>query len=271
MLQISIVVFREILEISLIIGILSAATKEIKGSGLLITFGLVAGIFSSILLAFFTDRISESLNGFGQEFFNGMILLSAATMMGSTVVWMQHQAKHISGKMKKLGNSIASGSKSRFILPAVAFLSVLREGSEIALFVYSNYLSGVDKFELIAALAIGIALGTAIGIALYFGILKTFGRKFLAATTWLLSFLAAGIAAAGVGFLVNAEALPAIKDPLFDLSYILPQQSLAGTVLNSLFGYIDRPSAMQVIVYCLTILLLYLALRKRSVTHIGKK
>ena len=70
MLQIAIVVFREVLEIALILGILASATKEIKGRGNYIFAGLVIGILLAITLAFFTDKISNSLNGMGQEFFH---------------------------------------------------------------------------------------------------------------------------------------------------------------------------------------------------------
>ena len=62
MLQIAIVVFREILEVALIIGILTAATKEITGRTKWMISGLGLGLLGSVALAFSTDRISESLD-----------------------------------------------------------------------------------------------------------------------------------------------------------------------------------------------------------------
>ena len=59
MLQIAIVVFREVLEIALILGILASATKDIKGRSNYIFAGLFLGILLSISLAFFTDQISN--------------------------------------------------------------------------------------------------------------------------------------------------------------------------------------------------------------------
>jgi high-affinity iron transporter len=75
MLQIAIVVFREILEVSLIIGILTAATKEIEGRTKWLLAGLGLGIIGSFALAFSTDKISESLDGMGQEFLTGLFYL----------------------------------------------------------------------------------------------------------------------------------------------------------------------------------------------------
>lgn len=261
MFQIAIVVFREILEISLIIGILSAATKEISGRGKWIIGGLTLGAIISITLAFFTDTISESLDGAGQEFFNGLILLSAAFMISWTVIWMQKHAKSLSGELKKLSNSVKSGKKPLYALLIVVLLSSLREGLEIVLFTYSYYISGTPITNVILGLIIGALSGGLIGFLLYLGILKAFGKYFFTVTTWLLVFLSSGIAAQGVGFWVNANLLPALKNPLFDLSDFLPQTELVGRLLNIFLGYMDKPSGMQVIFYLSNLIILTAGLK----------
>lgn len=261
MLQIAIVVFREILEISLIVGILTAATKEIHGRTKWLIGGLSLGVIASLILAFFTDKISESLDGMGQEFFNGLILLSAAFMIGWTVLWMQKHAKSISGELKRLSNSVREGKKPLYVLAVVVFLSVLRESAEIVLFSYSYFVSGTSLNEIIFGLIVGVALGSAAGLALYFGIIKAFGKYFFIVTTWLLVFLCAGIAMQGIGFWINAGIVPALTNPAFDASEILSQQSYFGKFLNMFFGYIDQPSAMQLIVYFSSLASLIIGLR----------
>ena len=261
MLQIAIVVFREILEISLILGILSAATKEIEGRAKWILGGLTLGAIVSIALAFFTDTISDSLNGQGQEFFNGLVLLSAAAMISWTVIWMQKHAKSISGELKKLSNSIREGKKPLYILLFVVFLSTVREGTEIVLFTYSYYLAGEDVFYISSGLIIGIIFGSAVGFALYLGILKASGKYFFIVTTYLLVFLASGIAAQGIGFWINADIVPAFGNPLFDISGILPQTSILGKFLHIFFGYLDQPAGIQLLVYFVNLAVLFLGLR----------
>ncbi len=259
MLQIAIVVFREILEISLILGILTAATKEIPGRTKWIVSGLTLGIFASLLLAFFTDRISESLDGMGQEFFNGLVLISAGVMIGWTVLWMQKHARSISGELKRLSNSVRDGKKPLYILLVVVFLSVLRESAEVVLFTYSYYVSGTEVPEIIFGLIVGLILGSAVGFALYLGILKAFGKYFFIVTTWLLIFLSAGIAAQGIGFWINAQITPALGE--FDLSIILSQQSFLGKFLHIFFGYIDQPAGAQLIAYFTTLAVLISGLK----------
>ncbi len=261
MLQIAIVVFREILEISLIIGILTAATKDIQGRAKWILSGLGLGIFASLLLALSTDKISESLDGMGQEFFNGLILISAAVMIGWTVLWMQKHARSISGELKKLSTSIREGKKPLYVLLVVVFLSVLRESAEIVLFSYSYYVYGTLVSEITLGLIVGITLGSAAGAALYFGILKAFGKYFFIVTTWILIFLSAGISAQGIGFWINANIVPALANPAFDASEILSQQSFFGKFLHIFFGYIDQPAGAQLIAYFTTLSVLIVGLR----------
>jgi high-affinity iron transporter len=261
MFQIAIVVFREILEVSLIIGILVAATKNISNRSKWILSGVGFGFIASVILAFFTDKISESLDGVGQEVFNGVILLLASIMISSTVLWMQKHAKSLSGELKKLGNAIREGEKPLYALLFVTFFSVLRESAEIVLFSYSSYISGVVLNEIIIGLLLGVISGTLVGVALYLGIIKAFGKYFFMVTTWILVFLAAGITATGVGFFINAEILPSLGDQIWDTSMIISQNSVVGKILNIFLGYIDRPSGMQVLAYMTNLIILVLGLK----------
>jgi high-affinity iron transporter len=261
MLQIAIVVFREILEIALILGILSAATKDIKGHKKWIVGGLALGTLASLFIALSTDKISDSLDGMGQEFFNGLILLLAAFMISWTTIWMQKHAKSISGELKRLSNSVREGKKPLYVLLVVVFLSTIREGTEIVLFTYSYYLSGETILNILLGLLIGITFGVIVGLALYLGILKAFGKYFFSVTTWILVFLASGIAASGIGFWINAGIVPALGNPIFDASMILSQESFFGKFLHIFFGYIDKPAGMQIVVYLVNLVLLVVGLR----------
>ncbi len=261
MLQIAIVVFREIVEIALILGILTAATKDIAGRTKWILSGLGLGIFTSLILAAFTNNISESLDGMGQEFFNGLILLSASFMIGWTVLWMQKHAKSLSGELKRLGNSVREGRKPLYILMIVVLISVLREGIEIVLFCYSYYIAGVKISEIILGLFAGVILGSSLGLSFYFGLLKSFGKYFFPITTWLLIFISCGIASSGIGFWINAEIVAALGNPAIDLSGILSEESFFGKFLHMFFGYVDRPTGMQLITYFFTLFVLSFGLK----------
>ena len=261
MLQIAIIVFREILEIALIIGILSAATKDIKGSTKWILSGLGLGILASLFLAISTDKISDSLDGMGQEFFNGLILVSASFLIGWTIIWMQKHAKSISGELKRLSKSVQEGRKPLYILAIVVLLSTVREGAEIVLFTYGYFLSGTSISQIILGLIIGSLSGITIGLALYLGILKASGKYFFMITTWLLIFLSCGILSQGLGFWISADLIPALGNPAIDLTNFISQKSIIGKILNMFFGYVDRPAGMQLIAYFSNLAILILGLK----------
>lgn len=269
MFQITIVVFREILEIALIVGILTAVTKSISGRIKYIYSGLVAGLIASIALAFFTDRISESFEGLGQEIFNGAILFTAATMISWTVIWMQKHARTISGELKTLSNSIVHGKKPPYTLFIVVFLTVLREGAEIVLFTYSSYISGLGIEKIALGLTIGLSFGVALGVALYFGLLKIFGKYFFIVTTWILVFLASGVMANAFGFWLNADIVPAFGNPVWDSSNFISQENYLGRILNIFLGYIDKPAGIQVIAYLTNFI--FLAIGLKLAKQNGKK
>jgi len=167
MLSITIIVFREILEISLIIGVLLAATKGLTGRGKLVLGGLVAGIFGSGIVAFFAEVISNAAEGMGQELFNAIVLFAAAILIGWTVIWMRRYGRTLKQHFEEVGGAVISGEKPLYTLAVVVALSVLREGSEIVLFTYGVMVSGVSIFSVFAGAFAGLISGTAVGVALY--------------------------------------------------------------------------------------------------------
>lgn len=261
MTQIAIIVFREILEIAIILGILTVATKEIKGRTKWILGGVAIGVAFSIVLAMFTNKISESAHGMGQEIFNGLILLSASLMIGFTVLWMQKHSKAISGNLKNLSSQIQDGSKPLYALLFIVLFSVLRESAEIVLFCYSYFVSGVSFSEILVGLIVGIACGSFVGVAFYFGLLKFSGKYFFKVTTILLIFLTASIAMQAFGFFASAGIVSELANPAFDISNVLSQQSFFGKFLNIFFGYVDRPTGMNLIVYFSTLAILFFGLK----------
>lgn len=261
MTQIAIIVFREILEIAIILGILTVATKEIKGRFKWILSGILTGVIFSVILAIFTNRISDSINGTGQEIFNGSILLIASIMIGFTVLWMQKHAKAISGNLKNLSSQIKDGLKPLYALFFIVLFSVLRESAEIVLFCYGYFVSGVSFAEILVGLFVGLVCGSLVGIAFYLGLLKFSGKYFFKVTTILLVFLTASIAKQAFGFFVNAGIISAIKSPAFDISNILSQQSFVGKILHIFFGYVDRPTGLDLIVYFLALAILFTGLK----------
>ena len=254
MLATAIIVFREVLEAALIIGIVLAATQGLARRNVWVSLGIVAGIGGAGLVALFADVISAALAGAGQEVFNAGILLFAVTMLGWHNVWMRRHGREMAQQMRDVGQAIRAGDRSMYMLAVVVGLAVLREGSEVVLFLYGIAVAQQDSSRLmISGGLLGLLTGAAMGLLMYRGLLRLSSRHLFTVTTWLITLLAAGMAAQAAGFLTQADLLPPLVQSMWDTSHILSQSSIAGRVLQTLVGYVDHPNGMQVLFYATTL------------------
>ena len=81
-------------------------------------------------------------------------------------------------------------------------------------------------------------------------------RWFFSVTSTLILLIAAGMASRIAQFLIQVDLLPGLKSPLWDLSSILPTNSMVGGVLHALAGYDASPAGMQVVFYVATVLVI---------------
>jgi high-affinity iron transporter len=249
-----IIVFREAIEAGIIVGIVMAVTQGVPGSRLMAAAGIVAGVVGASLVAAFAGALASALNGVGQEMFNAAILSLAVCMLAWHNIWMASHGRVLAADARKLGQEVRSGSRSLYALAIVVAVAVMREGSEIALFLYGLVAAGgTTARDLLIGSALGLAAGAAVSALTYFGLATIPPRRLFAVTTGLITFLAAGLAAQAANFLQQAGLAPVMSDTAWDTSAILSDTSLFGRVLHTLIGYSDQPSVLQVVVYALTL------------------
>ena len=249
MLQAFVIVLREVLEAALIIGIVLAASRGVAGRGLWVLAGIGAGILGSIAVAGFAEAIAMALEGVGQEIFNAGVLLLATAMLGWHNVWMKSHGRELSQQMRSVGQAVSSGLKPLSMLLVVVGLAVLREGSEIVLFLYGIAAGGTTPVLLWLGSLLGLSAGAVIGTLMYLGLLRIPARHLFTVTSWMILLLAAGMASQAAGYLVQAGVLPGLIEPLWNTSAWLPENGPIGAVLHALIGYDDQPSAMQIIFF----------------------
>ena len=258
----AIIVFREVLEASLIIGILAAATRSVPNSRRWLLAGLMAGLVGSGLVAAFTDVIGSLASGVGQEIFNAIVLGIAVLMLAWHNIWMTSHGAALAKSAKTTGKNISDGSSECSILLVIVGIAVLREGSETVLFLYGIAASndGGQSSMLLGGM-IGTLAGIAVGYMLYAGLLRIPLRWFFAATGILVLLLAAGMASQAAHFLIQADLLPSLASPLWDTSAVLPESGLPGLLLHSLIGYDSRPAGMQIVFYLTALFAIYIGMK----------
>jgi high-affinity iron transporter len=257
MLAILIIVFREVLEAGLIIGIVMAAARGIRGRNFWVGAGIGGGVLGALLVAVFAGTLAAAAAGMGQELFNALILGVAVAMLTWHSVWMTRHGSELAHQVGDVGRAITAGTRPLYALAIVTGVAVLREGAETALFLYGIASGGgiQSLSELILGGALGIAGGFAIGASLYFGLLRIPLKQLFTVTNWMILLLAAGMASQAADFLVQANLLPPLGQQLWDTSAILTEKSIPGRVLHTLIGYVARPMGIQLLFYITTLVL----------------
>ena len=254
MLATAIIVFREVLEAALIIGIVLAATRGLARRVSWINAGIIAGVAGAGLVAWFADTISSALAGVGQEVFNAGIMLFAVVMLGWHNVWMKRHGREMAQHMRDVGDAVRLGNRSMAMLAVVIGLAVLREGSEVVLFLYGIAVAQQESPGLmLSGGLLGLLSGAMAGLLMYRGLLRISSRHLFTVTTWMITLLAAGMAAQAAGFLTQADLLPPLVQSMWDTSGFVAQNSVLGRVLQTLVGYADHPSGIQVLFYAVTL------------------
>lgn len=253
----TLIVFREMLEAALIIGIVMAATRGAARRGLWVGIGVGAGLLGALLVAASADVIANAIEGVGQEVLNATVLLLAVGMLGWHNVWMKRHGRELAAQMNAVGRNMREGERPIYMLAVVVGIAVLREGSEVVLFLYGIAASSEGgTAAMLSGGLFGMAGGTAVGLAMYFGLLRIPSRHLFTVTAGLILLLAAGMAAQSAHYLVQAGLLPPLGTALWDTSRILSEHSMAGQILHTLIGYIARPDGIQILFYFSTLLII---------------
>ena len=120
---------------------------------------------------------------------------------------------------------------------------------------------GETGFEVLIGGVAGMLLGALVCAATYFGMLTIPQRYLFGVTSFMIAFLAAGMAAQAIGFLEQANVVLALDQVVWDSSWLLSDSSILGRVLRTLVGYNDRPTVMQLTVYCATLAVMFVLMK----------
>lgn len=264
MFKIAIAIFRECLEISLLLGIIMAVTKPIINSRIYIILGILLGVVGASIFAFLMRYLSEMFFGLGDELLNACVILITAIVITWTVAWVQGY-RNLKRDISELSDRISSGVVSSTLLVIVVATSILREGIEILLLVYS--IASAEKINIndyIIGLGVGASLGLAIGTLIYLGLSKFAGKYIFKISTILLVLIAAGLATQAAGIFTSSGLITVLSDQIWDSSWFISDSNVIGKTLNILIGYQSKPNLLQVIFYLFTIIINILIIKIRS-------
>ena len=247
---------REGLEAALIIGIVLGAVNKIRRTDLVPTvwLGTLSAIGVSILTAIILTTFGMSLEDPGEAIFEGITMLIAAGILTWMIFWMGKQAHFLKSELEAGVNKAAASAGKRAVF-WLAFVAVVREGIELALFITAAFFvsnkSGLtsDIIQTLAGTILGLGTAALLSWTLFATTVRLDLRRFFQVTGFLLILFAAGLVAHGVHEFNEVGWIPSIVAHVWNLDSIISESSLAGQLLQTLFGYNSSPALTEKITY----------------------
>ncbi|MDO9319658.1 MAG: FTR1 family protein [Gammaproteobacteria bacterium] len=232
-----IIVLREVLEAVLIICMLLASSRALGLRFRWLPPALLAGLAGAFIYAVFLEDISQAFEGFGQEIVNAVLLLLITLLLLAHNILAMREFK--APQIARLP------TLSLLILSATIAMAIVREGSEIYLYVYSYGVVAGDITSVLSGGAIGAGIGFSLGTFIYFGLRTLSARHCLLFSCIMALVIGAGMSSQAALFLAQADLLSA-SEPLWDTSALIAESSLPGELLQAVIGYEASPIATQV-------------------------
>ncbi|WP_444910639.1 FTR1 family protein [Microbulbifer sp. TRSA005] len=239
------VVLREVLEVALLLSVLLATTRILDLRARWFYIALLLGGLAAIVYGENLARVSQAINGTGQELVNAgiLIIIYILLIIVTTLLLLnwRKQQYHL---------SIIQGT----MLLAVT-LAIMREGSEVYVYLTSFWLHPPLLPSVIIGALLGAGIGYSLGALLYYFLCSLPPKYTLGISCILLIILAAGMILQAAQLFIQANLLPG-QEPLWDSSQLLREDSIPGQLLFAIAGYEATPTPLEVMVYAGSIFLM---------------
>lgn len=247
---------REGLEAALIIGIVLGALAKIRRNDLspAVWLGTLSAVGVSILTALLLTTFGMSLEETAEQIFEGITMLIAAGILTWMIFWMSKQARFLKSELEAGVNKAAASTGKRAMF-WLAFVAVVREGVELAIFVTAAFFAGDQSqvtsniIQTLAGTILGLGTAALLGWTLFATTVRLDLRRFFQVTGILLILFAAGLVAHGVHEFNEVGWIPAVVEHVWDMNVVLDETSVLGQLLRTLFGYNGNPSLTEMIAY----------------------
>ncbi len=276
-----IIVFRECLEASLIVGIIYTilAKSDFKDAIQKLWLGVGASIIASLGVAYVVISLKDALgNNSSMALFEAIFMYITAGLIWYVVFWL---SKHVSDRKVLEGQTMTAVKISSWGVFFVTFFAILREGFETVVFLISSF-SITESFSYVGFI-VGAVLAILLGYLVVVQGKRINLKRFFQGTTLLLVFLASGMVAYGTheveSYLVKSKQLnkdnisrpwdvlkPKTQlkegDSSFFYSYddkkkvythVLHDSGSVGVFLKGFFGYNSNPNYIELVMWIMSL------------------
>ena len=255
---------REGLEAALIIGLVLGTLKKVQKEdlGKVVWVGTFSAVGVSLVAGLALYMMGISFEGAAEKIFEGITMLLAAGVLTWMIFWMRAQSQQMSKQLESDVRQAALGSNTGALF-LIAFLAVVREGIELALFLTAASVD-TDGREILMGAVLGMGLVVLLAWLMFSRLVRLDLKRFFGVTSTLLLLFAAGLVAHGVHELNEVGWIPPVVEHVWDINPVMDETSFMGEILKTLFGYNGNPSLTEVIAYGVYLAVIVFTLRGGS-------
>ncbi|WP_104108960.1 iron uptake transporter permease EfeU [Arthrobacter sp. N199823] len=244
---------REGLEAALIVGMIAAFLRRNSVSLKPMWLGVGAAVVLSALVGIILEIVSAALPQQQQEAMETVIGAVAVVIVTFMIVWMSKNARSMKSSLEAHAGSAIKGG-SVVAMATMAFLAVLREGVETAVFMVAAFQSSLDPLAAGTGAVLGLAIAAGVGFLLFRGAIKLNLAKFFKATGVFLVFVAAGLVMKSLRTAHEAGWVNVGQDPTVSLAWLAPNGSARAAILTGVLGIPSDPRVVEVLGWALYLL-----------------
>lgn len=245
-----VITLREGVEAALIIGIVAAFLVQ-EGRrdalrGMWIGVGIALTLCAGVGIAL--EVVGQDLPRRQQEGLETVVALVAVGMVTYMIVWMKRHARGLKASLQgEAAAALAAGSAVALVM--MAFLAVLREGFETAVFLTAVFNGSSDTLAAGTGAILGIVAAVGIGYALYRGGVRINLQRFFRVTGLVLVLVAGGLLASAVHTAHEAGWITHLQDEAVDLGWLVQPGTWTGSLLTGILGLQPQPVVAEVIAW----------------------
>jgi high-affinity iron transporter len=247
-----VITLREGVEASLIVGIVAAFLVKQGRRDALGLMWLGVGLAAAICVAIAVTLrvVGDELPQREQEGLETVVGVIAVGMISYMIIWMRRHARGLKTQLEgHAAEALAVGSATALV--GMAFLAVLREGFETAVFLLAAFQDTSDTTAAGAGAVIGLVLAIALGCAIYFGGVRINLSRFFRITGFVLVLVAAGLLATSAHTAHEAGWINGMQGQVLDLTWLVQPGTVTGSLLTGMLGLQPEPTEVEVLVYLL--------------------
>jgi FTR1 family protein len=243
-----VIALREGLEASLIVGIIAAFLRRQERSDALRSMWLGVGLAIAlcVAVAVVLRIVDNELPHRQQEGLETVVALVAVAMVTYMIVWMTEHARDLKGQLQdQAAGALAQGSAMALV--AMAFLAVLREGFETAVFLLAAFNDATDPVPAGFGVVLGLVVAVGLGFGIYRGGLRLNLSRFFRATGAVLVLVAAGLVASSLHTAAEAGWVVGGQAQALDLSAIVRPGTVWESLITGILGIHPEPTVIEVV------------------------